>query len=677
MDERKLADALIRHDLGARSLDKGEADRITRLLNGMINDATRELASRHAIASVSGIDPGPKRTRFLSDTIEFYTAANEQIYSKIARGLETQLIDRAGAEQAFAARASKSAGASFGQDGFRPQSTDFLRSLVNHTPIPTDDRGGTALLKPWVQGMADGDLRRFESTLREGIGLGETTPQLVKRIEAGGWAQSRRSAQTVALTANAAIANAARLDTFKQMRSVKFVEYSAILDNRTSQICQSLSGKIFPIEGPITSPPQHPRCRSLLLPRKNDTDPPLHQPYREWLKGQSAKVQDEALGGKKRGDLYRAGKLPDDDLTKHDGSTKSAADLARHDDVVVPPEPAKPFSPINPDLTSGSIPTRPLRAVKAELQAQVAAAAQDSRYVPRAVVRGIKDTDLGKATVPSTLTDEAASLVLGLKGEVDAITDAFDVPRLRGIRTIPASTNHVMNMGDGTLGINAVFVNGYTGKVETKAAAELARVTKRVDELADLLKEGRAKYAETDGIGFFNEYAAEYREYRDLAEKQFKLKQSVNKTSRVAEKEVSEWKIGDDPAQRPWTADAYFDNPVDRMRSLLYHETAHHVHDYYLASGYVAKTAEGKVVRAVPRIVTELQRRFAKFKLSPLSKESSATKTAHFPSRYSTTNALEWWAENFSLYMMGRMDLVEPELKQLIEEMLDNAKRSN
>lgn len=45
------------------------------------------------------------------------------------------------------------------------------------------------------------------------------------------------------------------------------VMFSAVLDNRTSEQCRSLHGKVWPIGSPaIRRPPLHPRCRSTLIP---------------------------------------------------------------------------------------------------------------------------------------------------------------------------------------------------------------------------------------------------------------------------------------------------------------------------------------------------------------------------------------------------------------------------
>lgn len=673
-DPERLAQSIIRHELAARDLSAGEADKIVRLLNATNAEIAEKLAGRYAVAQAKGVDRGPATTRRLEEMMEGFEALNASVYKKIGERVEGQLIDRARHEMTFTRDAMKSAGATV-RTGTHLPDTNYLRQLVRNTPIPVDEHT-SSLLQPWLKGMEEGNLRRLGDTLRTSFAMGATPAELAKTLEERAFAKSRQSAQSLALTANSAVANQARLETFRAQGNITHVEWSSILDTRTTPVCQDLSGQIFPIDQPHPTPPRHIRCRSLLLPRKNDTDPPLHKTYRQWLSEQSPEVQDEALNSKKRGDDYRAGKLKDSELSAPSERFRTLDELrARDARITAPTAPPKPFSPINPAITQGSIPIKPRAEIKRQLSAEVATAAQDSRYIAKSITRGIKDTDLGKMTLPADLTDEAASLVLGLKSEVDAICDAFAVPRIRGIRTVPSSRSHVMNMGEGTLGINANLVNGYTGKVETKAADELAKVTARLDKLADKLKAGREEFDESDAVGFLEKYAGDYREYRDLASTQNKLKQKVGRTEKIANKSLVEWKPGDNPEKRPWTIDQYFEDPIDRMRALLYHETGHLVHDYFNNSGgYLGRTAEGKLVRKNPPVIRELEKRFAKFGRATPKEYDPRTSKSHFPSKYATTQPVEWWAENFSLYMMGRFELMEPELKELIEEMLKYAK---
>ncbi|OQC23315.1 MAG: hypothetical protein BWX71_02101 [Deltaproteobacteria bacterium ADurb.Bin072] len=46
---------------------------------------------------------------------------------------------------------------------------------------------------------------------------------------------------------------------------VEAFEYSAILDDRTSEVCEALDGKILRDFGSL-QPPNHFMCRSLLIP---------------------------------------------------------------------------------------------------------------------------------------------------------------------------------------------------------------------------------------------------------------------------------------------------------------------------------------------------------------------------------------------------------------------------
>ena len=50
---------------------------------------------------------------------------------------------------------------------------------------------------------------------------------------------------------------------------IKNVEFSAVLDDKTSYICTMHHGRVYPINeliAGITQPPLHPNCRSILLP---------------------------------------------------------------------------------------------------------------------------------------------------------------------------------------------------------------------------------------------------------------------------------------------------------------------------------------------------------------------------------------------------------------------------
>lgn len=337
MDQDKFANDIIRHTIASQSYDASEAAKITRMLNATIEDMKAELAVRYAKTQAKGVDRGPATTKRIEEMIAGLESLNREVYGKIGKTMEDGLVDRARHEMQFARDANKKAGGV--NLGTTLPDANYLRTLVNHTPIPIDPDTST-LLKPWLRDMERDNLGRLNRVVQSALISGKTPAELGDLLEKGGFAKSRASAQALAITANSAVANAARLETFKKMRGITHVEWSSILDTRTTAGCQALSGKIFAIDDPALPPcPRHIRCRSTYLPRKNDTDPPLHKPYPEWLKGQPAKVQDEVLG-KARGGMFRDGTITDADLYRDDGTFRTLDELKRADANIVAPEPS-------------------------------------------------------------------------------------------------------------------------------------------------------------------------------------------------------------------------------------------------------------------------------------------------------------------------------------------------
>jgi Mlc titration factor MtfA (ptsG expression regulator) len=134
----------------------------------------------------------------------------------------------------------------------------------------------------------------------------------------------------------------------------------------------------------------------------------------------------------------------------------------------------------------------------------------------------------------------------------------------------------------------------------------------------------------------------------------------ARRTDNAAEKPASTWKPGDDPATRPYNATDYFTG-MDRARNVIFHEVGHQIHQM------MGKKGKRREV-GIPPLEKRLRAMFhAKFyKLGEGHENKKLVSTT-----YATTNEHEWWAESFGLYMMGRVDLVDADLKALIEELLD------
>jgi len=84
-------------------------------------------------------------------------------------------------------------------------------------------------------------------------------------------------------------------------------EWVSVLDEHTTAICRGRDGDIYPIDsGP--RPPAHYGCRSLRVPLLKNGKSRKGETYRQWLKRQPEKVQDEVLG-KTKAKLFRDGGL--------------------------------------------------------------------------------------------------------------------------------------------------------------------------------------------------------------------------------------------------------------------------------------------------------------------------------------------------------------------------------
>lgn len=331
MNDDKIRDFIYRHEAASRSRGPELADKVVRWLNAADKDIDDELAKRYSRIEANGFDAGPATTKHLEDLKKGLGAINAKVYKKIAAGITADLVDIAQAESEFAARAAKAAGAPI-KLGTTVHSAEFLKTLVTTTQLPFSDDGVTRLM-PWLNRQEAWRLEKLEAAIQQGIGQGETTASIAKRVQ-GILGNSKRDATTIALTANSAIQNQSRLETFKKMKSVRYVEWSSIKDSRTSTICMSRSGTVYPIDAPFPKPPAHPRCRSILLPRQ-DNEGTKHQEYGAWLKGQPAAVQDKVLNGKARADIFRSN--PDMDFKAffdERSQFKTLDQLRAHDDAM-------------------------------------------------------------------------------------------------------------------------------------------------------------------------------------------------------------------------------------------------------------------------------------------------------------------------------------------------------
>ena len=248
----------------------------------------------------------------------------------------------------------------------------------------------------------------------------------------------------------------------------------------------------------------------------------------------------------------------------------------------------------------------PNTVVGNELQKQISKNAKDKRYpyddVRDRHVSRFNTDNIGQIIGIEKLDDKTATELLVIMQELDDLAVLYNVPKLRSIN-INGRMGAIMSMGDGNLKINYKYFN----KNNPAEDIEVMR-----------------------GTGYYENEV-------QLANK-FKLGDAVSKERKTIK---STW-------VRPHNAFYYEDNEFDRMRSILYHEFAHQVHQ-------MTRLKFKKEIYGYSWNVP------IEFKLSKLRTKGKGA------SRYSDKNNKEWFAENFSLYHMGKLDLVDKRFIEFLE----------
>lgn len=143
-----------------------------------------------------------------------------------------------------------------------------ISAAVFTRPLSVEGINKGALLDQFFRGLPDSTIKRVEGAIRLGFAQGQTTQQVIQRIRGtakakytdGLMALSRRDADLITRTALQHVSSQARFATWDRNRDIiKGVQWVSTLDSRTSNLCRSLSGRVFPIDkGP--RPPAHINC---------------------------------------------------------------------------------------------------------------------------------------------------------------------------------------------------------------------------------------------------------------------------------------------------------------------------------------------------------------------------------------------------------------------------------
>lgn len=196
----------------------------------------------------------------------------------------------------------------------------YAAALATPFKVGTQSAG---LLEPLIDGWSARSVDAVDNTIRLGFLQGRTNQQIIQDIRGtkannyqdGVIGTTYNNAKLVTRTAVQHVAQVARQETWKQNADiVTGYRWVSVLDNRTTQQCQALSGQEFKVgHGPL--PPIHIGCRSTTAPTldkkwdvlkagakqasKGDEggkQVDARLTYFEWLKTQPDKFQDAAIG---------------------------------------------------------------------------------------------------------------------------------------------------------------------------------------------------------------------------------------------------------------------------------------------------------------------------------------------------------------------------------------------
>jgi SPP1 gp7 family putative phage head morphogenesis protein len=101
--------------------------------------------------------------------------------------------------------------------------------------------------------------------LMEAIRDGKPLSAVIDFLEEHGMEDSLTSLERFSRTKITDVMNRGRMAFYNESGVVAAYQYSAILDDRTTDICSGLDGKVFK-DGDAPIPPMHFNCRSLLIP---------------------------------------------------------------------------------------------------------------------------------------------------------------------------------------------------------------------------------------------------------------------------------------------------------------------------------------------------------------------------------------------------------------------------
>lgn len=316
-DGRALFDDAVKRRIALERYSTAQARTALKFLKELEAD----LIGRLAILRTDAVSrSGRIRLKAQEDLLASIKDVSAEIYERLQVSLRKGMTNLAGAEHGRAQDALASAA---GDAGLNITTQRLTGTAAFEIAAAKPMQG--ALLKDWLADLEPRHRDRIERALRISFAEGESLETAARRLRDVGL-QNGRGLEALIRTSNAHIA--AQVDqavTDANADLIEELEWVSVLDARTTDICRSRSGKVYPIDsGP--RPPAHIGCRSTMVKRLKGVEPIARETYAQWLKRQDAATQDDILGPA-RGKLFRSGKMTVDRFIDMKGKRIPLADL--------------------------------------------------------------------------------------------------------------------------------------------------------------------------------------------------------------------------------------------------------------------------------------------------------------------------------------------------------------
>jgi SPP1 gp7 family putative phage head morphogenesis protein len=328
----------------ARDLTIRHAVYLERLKNGLTGGARRRLnreilpALQRAIIDAVGtgdLSEARNATRRLAAIRAAIRAATQGVFGPVQDDLVAQAQRLLQNEAKWTAMAlSEAAGVTL---AFNIPDARTLNAAFRARPFA----GFT--LDEWFNSLEEATRANITRVVQQGMVEGSGVAEIARRLRGtralgytdGVLEVTRRQSEAIVRSAVTHVSSAARQAMFDANDDIiEAFQFVATLDSRTTTLCASLDGKVFPKnKGP--RPPLHVNCRSSLLPvlksaseigikdipastrASMDGAVPASTTYGEWLRGQPVSVQNSVLG-KAKAKLFRDGGLKIDQFVGKD-----------------------------------------------------------------------------------------------------------------------------------------------------------------------------------------------------------------------------------------------------------------------------------------------------------------------------------------------------------------------